>query len=174
MALVGMSGFWLRFPEVAARETRVIILLHPQGGLPPDRYGFLELYCDDPACDCRRVVLQVRAEDEPDNVLATINYGWERADFYAKRLGVDRELAREITEASLDPLNEQTELSGPLLGIFRTVVLRDTAYVQRLGRHYQMFKQQLTHPAGKPPNRRRAIRKNGQWIIDDAGGAEQD
>jgi len=41
--LEGMSGFWLRFPEVAPRETRVVKLLYPQDGLLAGSYGFLEL-----------------------------------------------------------------------------------------------------------------------------------
>src|SRR5438094_9660002 len=58
MSLTGMSAFGLRFPDVAARETRVVTSLEPQEGLPAGNYGFLELYRDDPACDCRRVLLQ--------------------------------------------------------------------------------------------------------------------
>src|SRR3954470_17919078 len=108
MSLEGMSGFWLRFPEVAARETRTINLGSPQNGLPAGSYGFLELYCNDPACDCRRVLLQVRTEHDPNKVLATINYGWESLDFYRKWLHGDRKGAREITEASLDPINPQS------------------------------------------------------------------
>ena len=142
MSLEGMSGFWLRFPELARRETRTMILPSPQGGLPADSYGFLELYCNDPKCDCRRVLLQVRTEDEPDKILATINYGWESLDFYRKWLYGDREAAREIKEASLDPLNPQSPFAPSLLRLFRTVALADKAYVQRLERHYQVFKDQ--------------------------------
>lgn len=76
MTLAGMVPFVDRFPDLAARETRVVILPQPAGGLPADRYGLLELYCADLACDCRRVLLQVRTERQPRKVLATINYGW--------------------------------------------------------------------------------------------------
>ena len=147
MSLAGMSAFWARFPEVAARETRVLTSLYPQEGLPAGSYGFLELYCDDPACDCRRVLLQVRAEDQPETVLATINYGWESVAFYTRWLHGDRKGAREIMQASLDPLNPQSRFAPSLLRLFRTVVLQDKAYIQRLQRHYAMFKQ---HLAQKP------------------------
>ena len=143
MSLAGMSAFGLRFPDVAARETRVLTSLYPQGGIPAGNYGFLELYCDDPACDCRRLLLQVRAEHQPNTVLAAINYGWESVAFYTRWLHGDRKGAREIKQASLDPLNPQSSFAPTFLGLFRTVVLQDKAYIQRLQRHYAMFKQHL-------------------------------
>jgi hypothetical protein len=148
MSLEGMSGFWLRFPLLAPRETRTVILLYPEQGLRAGSYGFLELYCNDPACDCRRVLLQVRTEDRPNKILATINYGWESLGFYAKWLYGDREGAREIKEASLDPLNPQSRFAPALLRLFQTVVLQDKDYVQRLERHYRMFKEQQVPPGG--------------------------
>ena len=140
MSLVGMYPFSARFPDVAAHETRVIELPYSQGGLPAGSYGFLELYCDDPACDCKRVLLQVRAEHEPDKVLATINYGWKSLAFYTKWMHGNQQSAREIKEASLDPLNPQTSYSTAFLRLFRTVVLQDKAYIKRLERHYNLFK----------------------------------
>ncbi len=148
MSLAGMSPFWDRFPDVAARETRVTSLPCPQGGLPAGSFGFLELYCADPKCDCRRVLLQVRSQDKPETVLATINYGWESVAFYAQWLHGDREGAREIKEASLDPLNPQSKYAPSFLRLFQTVVLQDKAYIERIERHYTMFKQQLAPPGG--------------------------
>ncbi|MBI4661865.1 MAG: hypothetical protein HY735_23845 [Verrucomicrobia bacterium] len=148
MSLASMSPFWDRFPEVAARETRTIILPYPQGGLPAGSYGFLELFCTDPKCDCRRVLLQVRSEDKPDTVLATINYGWESVAFYAQWLHGDHEGAREIKNASLDPLNPQSKNAPSFLRLFQTVVLQDKAYIKRLKRHYTIFKQHLPLAGG--------------------------
>jgi len=45
--LPGMTLFWERFPDVAARETRVVTLPCTCYGLPAGNYGFLELYCDE-------------------------------------------------------------------------------------------------------------------------------
>lgn len=146
MSLAGMSAFWTRFPDVAARETRVVTLLYPQGGLPAGSYGFLELYCADPKCDCRRVLLQVRSENTPDRVLATINYGWESIAFYARWLHGDHAGGREIKNASLDPLNPQLKYAPSFLRLFQTVVLQDKAYIKRLKRHYTILKQSLATP----------------------------
>lgn len=136
----GMAPFWERFSDIAARETRVVILPEAEGGLPADAYGFLELYCDAPTCDCRRVLLQVRTEAKPDTILATINYGWESEAFYTRWMHGDRKAAHEIRDASLDPLNPQSEFAPFLLNLFQDVVLADPAYIARLGRHYAMFK----------------------------------
>ena len=48
------------FPEVAERETRVLTV--PPGtdiGLPPAEYSFIEMFCDEKACDCRRAFFTV-------------------------------------------------------------------------------------------------------------------
>jgi len=62
-------------PEIAARETRSITV--PPGspfGLPAGEYGFLEMYCNEPGCDCRRVLFYVIARDRP-GVQAVIGWG---------------------------------------------------------------------------------------------------
>ena len=41
--LPGMVLFFERFPEVAWRETRVVMLPEPQSGVPAGSYGFIEL-----------------------------------------------------------------------------------------------------------------------------------
>ena len=138
--LAHMAPFFSRFPEVAAHETRTVKLLEPYAGLPAGEYGFLELYCDEPTCDCQRVLFQVCRAERPNKVLATINYGWESEDFYAQWLHGDHETAREMVGASLDPFNPQSKFSPALLEVCRQILLQDRAYVDRLRRHYKMFK----------------------------------
>ena len=149
--LAHMAPFVSRFPELAAHETRTITLLEAHAGLPAGEYGFLELYCNEPTCDCRRVLLQVCRANQPDKVLATIHYGWESEDFYARWLHGDREGAREMASASLDPLNPQSRFSAVLLEVFRGVILQDRAYIARLRRHYRMFKRAQGGSASGPP-----------------------
>jgi hypothetical protein len=144
--LAHMAEFASRFRELAARETRVIMLPIAQNGLPAAEYGFLEFYCNEPTCDCRRVLIQVRRADDPETTIATINYGWETEAFYARWLQGDREGAREICSAELDPLNAQSALAPALLSLFRGIVLSDAAYIARLKRHYKMFKEAQRKP----------------------------
>src|SRR5712691_7758423 len=57
-----MIPFMEKFPELAASETRSAQVAG-QGGLPDGDYGFFELYCNEPGCDCRRVIVTVLRED---------------------------------------------------------------------------------------------------------------
>jgi len=58
---MGMVPFYTRFRELAFQEMRNATI---QGweDLPDGEYGFLELYCNDDQCDCRRVLIQVIAK----------------------------------------------------------------------------------------------------------------
>lgn len=136
-----MTPFVTRFPELGARETRAL-LVSGRKELPDGNYGFLELYCDEPGCDCRRVMIDVLREDTKDKIWATLNYGWENVEFYRQwgRCSSDRE-ARALQGPELDPLNPQTQYSRVLLEGFRIFLLQSPDYVQRLKHHYQMFRE---------------------------------
>ena len=110
-----MTPLYTRFPELAAHETRSVHILQAGGGLPAGEYGFVEFYCDEDDCDCRRVLLQVVSPSNQHRVLATINYGWESQEFYTRWMHGDAEAGREIIEAGLDPLNPQSEHAVALL-----------------------------------------------------------
>ena len=132
--------FYRRFPDLAAQETRSIFIVK-SGDLPPGQYGFLELFCDDPQCDCRRVVISVISPQMGTAPLATINYGWERVEFYARWLGTWKDAAA-CKGPSLDPLNPQTAYAEALLALFASA-LKDEQYRERLERHYALFKSTL-------------------------------
>ncbi len=52
--------FHSRFPEIAERETRTVTLLdHSDFNLPAAHYSFLEMFCDEPGCDCRKTMIQI-------------------------------------------------------------------------------------------------------------------
>ena len=73
----GVSGFSLKLAEIMTVTKR--------NDLPDGNYGFIEMYCDEPNCDCRRVmVLVLRPETGTNKPWATINYGWESEGFYQK------------------------------------------------------------------------------------------
>lgn len=149
-----MTPFYTRFPELTARETRCVHVLQPGGPLPLGEYGFMELYCEDPQCDCRRVLLQVTTPQATRTALATSNYGWESAEFYTRWMYGDAVAGREITAASLDPLQLQSKYADHLLDIFRDIVKTDPAYVARLAHHYELFKS--TQRPAPESNRRSA------------------
>jgi hypothetical protein len=105
------------------RETRSVEV-RGRPDLPDGEYGFVELYCNEDPCDCRRVIVQVVSRAAVDKVLAAIGYGWEPIAFYRKRLRGDSAKAKDCKGPSLDPINEQGEFAPALLKLFR-VVLQD-------------------------------------------------
>ena len=65
---MSMSPFISRFPGLGEQETRVATVLEDDE-LPEGEYAFLESYCDEPGCDCRRVVVRVVERSSPEEGL---------------------------------------------------------------------------------------------------------
>jgi hypothetical protein len=133
---MAVRAFYQIVGERAIRETRSVTV--PKGmKLPAGSYGFIEFFCDDPTCDCRRVIFQVWREDTPGKIWATITYGWDTPEYYAQwshcGKGAD---ADEMASATLEQISPQSELSFALLDLFKAVLLPNAEYVARLKRHY--------------------------------------
>jgi hypothetical protein len=100
-----------KLPELASTETRSVTVFDDPI-LRGDQYVFIELYCDAPGCDCRRVMLNVVSRNRQKSV-AVIAYGWESAEYYEK-------------------------------WFTKTYLLQDPEYLERLKRHYWIFKEKWT------------------------------
>ncbi len=140
-------AFHEHFAEVAQRETRVATISPgASGGLPPGEYLFIEQFCDEPGCDCRRVFLNVWSTESKD-VMAVIAWGWEPPEYYARWMG-DRDplVIRDLKGPSLNLASEQSSFAQELLEFVQEVLLRDPAYVERLKRHYAMFRERIDAP----------------------------
>jgi hypothetical protein len=142
-----MIPFHSLFPELAQREVRCLHIAPPPDSnsdstLPADEYAYLEYYCEDLSCDCRRVFLEVIAKGQPGKIFASIGYGWERESFYRKRMPWAPEEAIGTVRGELDPLNAQSEFAQEFLDLFRRIVL-DEPYRLRLRRHYRLFREEL-------------------------------
>ena len=125
--------FYMVEPGLAFRETRVMHLMEGQEGLPRGSYGLLESYCPDPDCDCRRVMLHVVEEKRPEEVLASISFGFDPES--------------EMAGPFLDPVNPQSAFSEPLLELVERLVLSNSDYVARLEWHYKLVKEAAVDPA---------------------------
>jgi hypothetical protein len=88
----------------------------------------------------------LRPESGWRKVLATIGYGWESPDFY-RRWSQSGSDPVEMAGPSLDPLNPQTQYSPALLDLFR-FLLESAEYVERLKRHYRMFRDSVEKENG--------------------------
>lgn len=133
-------------PEIGLQETRSIALPDDSGyNLPADDYAFLEMYCSDAGCDCRRVYFQVISINNPGSVLAVITWGWESLAFYRKwghYPGAAKD-AKLMKGPSLAPLAKQSELAPALLKLAKNLLLPTPEYVERIKRHYALFRRKV-------------------------------
>ncbi len=134
-----------RCPALARNETRFAYITDHEE-LGTDTYFFHEYYCTDSGCDCRRVVIIVSSISQGERPLATISYGWEEPDFYAKKSSLPEEQAILLCGPFLDPICPQSELAEPLLDFFLDM-LDDDNYATRFERHYMAFRE--TEPASR-------------------------
>lgn len=139
---MGLIPFATLFPQKGMDETRTITT-RGHAVLPDDEYALVEFYCPDPACDCRRVLLNVAARRQMKRgFLASISFAFDRDDKHAGPL--------------LDPMNPQSEYAGVFLAIVSRDILSDPAYVARLEAHYDQVKQAAADPT---PAIRRVLRR---------------
>ncbi len=142
------------FPDIADQETRTVTVLgDPDIDLPPAEYAFCEMFCNERGCDCRRVFFYVISSLGRE-VEAVIAYGWESPAFYAQWLhDDDPDILAELQGPVLNMGSPQSELADGILELFCMVLLKDQLYIERIKRHYQMFRERID---GRP--RRRARR----------------
>jgi hypothetical protein len=115
------------FPEIGKAETRSLNLAAPVGGVPAGAYGFVEAYCTEPGCDCRRALLQVFTPQ--DGIVAVVSYGFDRS--------------APMAGPFVDPLNPSAPYAPDLLKLMNELLFSDPEYVARLERHYRMMKAKI-------------------------------
>ncbi len=130
--------FHEKFPEIAEKETRLIAAINDPE-LPKGNYILLESYCDEVDCDCRRVFFNIFSERR-NEIVAVIAYGWENPKFYADWFGDnDPRIIEDLKGPILNSASPQSELAPILLDRIK-YVLKDGYYIERIKRHYRMFK----------------------------------
>jgi len=133
-----MEQFFIKFPDVAEKETRCVMI--PKGNpLPAGSYYMTESYCNDKKCDCRRVFINVIYNN---NIVATIGFGWEDLQFYEKWMG-DKELAKYAKGPILELGGVSSEYSEKVFELFKEFMMQDKVFIERVKRHYKMFKEEL-------------------------------
>jgi hypothetical protein len=148
--------FFQHFPEIAERETRTVTLLQESSGLAPGDYSLLEMFCDEPGCDCRRVMFGV-VSSRTKEVEAVVAYGWEDRDFYVKWMGDDDpNVIDDLQGPVLNLASPQSKQAPAILELIETIVLRNRAYIERVKRHYALLREKIDE---KRPSAKKAIRR---------------
>ncbi|MDM8531904.1 SEC-C metal-binding domain-containing protein [Anaerolineales bacterium HSG25] len=145
-----------RFPKIAEEEVRTIIILNDPD-VPEDRYILTEAYCNEVGCDCRRVFFNVFSL-QTQKLVAVIAYGWENKKFYRKWFRADTpEAVKVLKGPALNPGSPQAKFAPALLKHISDV-LQDKNYLNRIKRHYRIFKDSVdkgtTTPRMRAFNRR--------------------
>ena len=139
-----MEPFHARFLDIAKKETRGIII-PPGKNIPAGEYFLTESYCNDNDCDCRRVFINIIHNE---NMVATIGYGWENLKFYEEWIG-DKLMAVDVKGPILELGGQQSPYSEELLKLFKEVMVHDTTFIERLKKHYAMFKSSKKKKIGR-------------------------
>ncbi len=74
----------------------------------------------------------------------------------------DPRIINDLTGPALNLASPQSNIAPALLDLFSKVLLKDTAYVERIKRHYVMFRQKINNkdrPAVLEKTRRKQKRK---------------
>lgn len=129
------------FPECAERETRTIIVLPEANlGVPAGEYGLLEMFCDEPGCDCRRVFFSVFSLTSK-RIDAVIAWGWENIEFYSRWMSHSNRQASEYLKGpALNLGSPEADYAPAILALVREILNRDPAFVERIKRHYALFR----------------------------------
>jgi len=137
----------------AAHQVRTVRLADSKQ-LPDGDYRFIDMYCIDPSCDCRKTMIQVYHNDV---LVSTINFGWESRNFYQKWMGCpkDCDIDPEIDGASIDIGSPDGVSPQGMLAFFKALL--DDKWIARFKAHYAAVKQKLAETQqndGSRSNRR--------------------
>lgn len=69
--------------------------------LPSGEYTFIDTYCTDKTCDCRKTILQIFHEEK---LVSIVSFGWESPSYYQRWLRSPElhEMAKEMSGVSID------------------------------------------------------------------------
>ncbi len=143
-------AYYKRFPDFP--ETMSIEVQPGSPILFPGVFHFIEHYCSNPACDCRRVRIVVVEGGDLSKPLSTMDWGFEMSDYY-QQWTADEKSAEWLVAGFLDPDSPQSEYSGTCLDFLRHLVTTgDNSWDAGIRDRYFKFKASLGEPAtGGPP-----------------------
>ncbi len=143
------SSFFEEFPELVESEFRNIFVLDNgvHKYIPPGNYAFLELFCPDLDCDCRKVIINIVSVN-PTKAWAALNYAWEPEEYYKTWWGTSHEHYRQMSGVTCDPPTKNP-LKNEFLAVFQDILKQDKNYAGRLEKHYVMFKERMRDKASK-------------------------
>lgn len=115
----------------------VEIAASPQ--LPDGEYEFVDTYCTDPTCDCRKTMIQVVHDGE---IVSVVNYGWESPSYYEEWMGSSAgEEARKMSGASIDISSPNKVPPEGMLALFNALL--NDRWIGLFKSHYKAVKSEV-------------------------------
>lgn len=119
-----------------AHQVRTVsIKQSPQ--LPDGEYSFIDTYCADPGCDCRKTMIQVMHNGK---LVSILNYGWDSAAFYENWMGSsakDNPMPK-MNGASIDITSPGLVSTDGILALFNALL--NDIWIAKFKRHYDEVK----------------------------------
>ncbi len=122
-----------------AHQVRTVSLADSRQ-LPDGDYRFVDMYCTDPSCDCRKTMILVYRNDV---LVSTINFGWESRDFYQQWMGCTKEdeIIPEMAGATIDINSPDGVSPRGMLAFFNALL--DDKWIGKFKTHYAAVKKKL-------------------------------
>jgi hypothetical protein len=105
--------------------------------LPDGEYSFIDMYCADPECDCRKTMIQVVHKGK---LVSVINYGWESAIYYKNWMGSsakDNSMPK-MNGSSIDITSPNLVNPDGILSLFNALL--NDIWIAKFKYHYDEFK----------------------------------
>ncbi|MBX3748009.1 MAG: hypothetical protein KF833_22100 [Verrucomicrobiae bacterium] len=112
--------------------------------LPDGEFSFVDLHCTNPACDCRKTIIQVIHKGR---VVSMIDYGWETPEYYRKWMGDDDAMATEMAGASISMESPDLVRREAILKLFEA--LMNERWKMAFKHHYALVKERLAARSSK-------------------------
>ena len=157
------SNFFDKFPDLVDSEFRNIFAMEGMyKHIPEGNYGFVELFCDTPDCDCRTAMIHIMTVEPVVKLWAALRYGWEPRKFYRDWMGEKNELTEQLPGAFIDTMVSPNNLAAQeFLSVFTNMIQNDKQYANRIETHYQMYRDAIDSEE-KPQPYRLSSEKTGR------------
>ena len=127
--------------EIIGKQHQVrTVGLKESPDLPDGDYTFVDTYCTDASCDCRRTLINVMHNGVH---ISTIGFGWESSDFYESWMGVksDDDYMPQLHGAVIDMTSPNKVSAQSILAFFDALL--DDKWISVFKSNYNAVKEQI-------------------------------
>ncbi len=156
-----MRSLFIPAGEILGPECQIrTVSISADSYLPDGEYTFIDTYCTDNTCDCRKTIIQIIHDKK---LVSVVSFGWESPTFYLRWLNSARlvELAKEMSGVSIDLTSRNLVSSHGILLLVNH--LMDKNWISKIKENYRLIRQTT-----KPNN---IIQRSPKITRNASGGA---